>query len=233
MTLPIKGWQKTSLIDYSPYISSVIFIGGCNFRCGFCHNPDLVLHFNAVEDIDEKEVLEYLKVKKNWIDGVCITGGEPTLYKELIDFISKIKKIGLLVKLDTNGSNPKIVKELIENRLVDYIAMDIKSPLDNYNEVAGADVFPENIEESIRLIKDSGVDYEFRTTVVPGLVGKKEIFLIGKWLKGSKRYAIQNFRRTRPLIDNEFKKIKPFSKEELNEMKNIAEKYFDNVEVRE
>ena len=231
--LPIKGFQKTSLVDFTPYTASTIFLAGCNFRCGFCHNPDMVLHFHAIEDIKEKEILEYLELKKNWIDGVCITGGEPTLYKDLVKFASKLKKIGMLVKIDTNGTNPDILKELIDKKLVDRIAMDIKSDLEKYDEIACAKVDKEKIKKSIELIQDSGIDYEFRTTVVPGLVGKKEIFLIGKWLQGSKKFAIQNFRGGVSLINKDLKDTKPYSKEDLEEMKKIAEEYFDKVEVRD
>ena len=229
----IKGWQKTSLIDFSPYTASVIFTGGCNFRCPFCHNPELVLHFNAIEDIDEKEVLGYLELKKNWIDGVCITGGEPTIYPDLPEFISKIRKIGTRVKLDTNGSNPDMLKELIKKKLIDYIAMDIKSDLDNYSKIAGVNVDITNIKQSINLIRNSGIDHEFRTTVIPGLVGKKEVFKIGKLLKGSKKYVIQNFRGTKPVIGKELQGLKSYSKEELGDMKEIVKDYFDDVEIRD
>ncbi len=230
--LPIKGFQKTCLVDFPPYTASTIFLAGCNFKCGYCHNPDIVLNFNAIPDIEENEVIDYLKEKKMWVDGVCITGGEPTLHPELIDFASKLKKIGMLVKIDTNGTNPDMLKKLIDRKLVDRIAMDIKTILEKYDEVAGAKVDKEKIQESIDLIKNSGVEYEFRTTVIPSLVGKKEIFLIGKWLKGSKNFAIQNFRESRPMINNKLQEIEPYSKKELEEMKEIASEYFEKVEIR-
>ncbi|MBW2996450.1 anaerobic ribonucleoside-triphosphate reductase activating protein [Candidatus Woesearchaeota archaeon] len=225
----IKGWQKTSLIDFSPYTASVVFLAGCSFKCGYCHNPELVLHYSSVPDIDEEEVLDYLEKKKMWIDGVCITGGEPTIHPGLPSFISKLKKIGMKVNLDTNGTNPSMLKNLG----VDYFAMDIKTVLEGYKEVACVDVDKRKIEDSINLIRESGKKYEFRTTVIPGIVGKKEIFKIGKWLAGSKKFVIQNFRNTKPVINNKMKEIKPYSKEELEEMKNIASGYFDEVEVRE
>ena len=229
----IKGWQKTSLIDYSPYTASVIFLGGCSFNCGYCHNPELVVHYSAIPDIDEKEVLDYLEKKKIWIDGVCITGGEPTIYKDLPKFISRIKKAGMKIKLDTNGSNPPIIEELLRKKLVDYFAMDIKTILDRYDGVAGVKVDKKKIQKSIDLIKNSGVEHEFRTTVIPGVVGKKEVFLIGKMLKGAKKFVIQNFRGSRPLINNKMQEIKPYSKEQLEEMKEIASEYFEKVEVRD
>ena len=232
MHIPIKGWQKNSLIDYSPYTVSVIFLGGCNFRCSYCHNPDLVLNFNKIPDIDVNEIFEYLKSKKKWIDGVCITGGEPTLCKDLPLFISKLKEIGMKVKLDTNGTNPYMIKELIGAKLVDYIAMDIKNILEDYEKVAVVDVDKGKIKESISVIRYSSVDYEFRTTVIPGLIGKKEIFLIGKQLEGSKRFVIQNFRSDKGLIDDKLNVIRSYSKENLNEIAKEVKPFFEKVEVR-
>lgn len=233
MYIPIKGWQKTSLIDYSPYTTSVLFLGGCNFRCNYCHNPDLVLNFNKIPDIDVNEVFEYLKSKKKWIDGVCITGGEPTMHKDLPLFISKFKEIGMKVKLDTNGSNPSMIKELIDKKLIDYIAMDIKTALEDYEKVAVVHIDKEKIKESVSLIKNSSVDYSFRTTVIPGLIGKREIFLISKWLEGAKRFCIQQFRTSKPLVNKELQKLKPYTKEELDEMALTAKPFFEKVEVRD
>jgi pyruvate formate lyase activating enzyme len=230
--IPIKGFVKTSLVDFTPYTSSTIFLAGCNFRCRYCHNPDIVLNYNSIKDIKEEEVLNYIEGKKQWVDGVCISGGEPTLYPELIDFASRLKEKGFLVKIDTNGTNPGLLKGMIEKKLVDRIAMDIKANLDKYDEVAEVNVDKDKIQKSIELIRNSGIEYEFRTTVIPGIVGKKEIFLIGKWLKGSKRFAIQNFRGGVNLIDNNLKEMKGYSKEELDEMKKIASEYFDEVEIR-
>jgi pyruvate formate lyase activating enzyme len=227
----IKGWQKTSLIDFSPNVASVVFLAGCTFKCGYCHNPELVMHYSEVPDIDEKEVLDYLDKKKMWVDGVCITGGEPTIYTDLPEFISKIKEKGLMVKLDTNGTNPEMISKVMKD--VDYFAMDIKSHLDGYKDVVCTDVEHDKIKKSIVLIKNSGTDYEFRTTVIPNLVGKKEIFKISKWLKGSKRFVIQNFKGRKPLINNQLRDIGSYSKEELEEMKRIASEYFENVEVRD
>ena len=229
----IKGWQKTSLIDYSPFTASVIFVGGCTFKCGYCHNPELVMGYSDIPSIKQKEILDYLEKKKIWIDGVCITGGEPTIYKELPKFVSKIKQLGMKVKLDTNGTNPPIIEKLLRKKLVDYVAMDIKNVLDKYHHVAGVPVETDKIQQSIDLIKNSGIDHEFRTTVIPSLVGKKEIFQIGKWLKGSKKFVIQNFRATRPLIDNSLRELQSYSKEDLEEMKDIASEYFEEVEVRD
>lgn len=226
----IKGWQKLSLIDYAPYAASIVFLGGCNFRCGYCHNPSLVLNFVDLPTIDEKEVLSYLEQKKKWIDGVCITGGEPTLYRDLPEFITKFKNIGMKVKLDTNGTNPSMIQKVMND--VDFFAMDIKSTLDNYSKVVNVEINKDTLQKSIDLIRNSG-DYEFRTTVIPGVVDKEEIQKIGQWLKGSKKYAIQNFKGGKPLVDNALRGIRSYTPSELAEMVTIAKNYFDEVILRD
>jgi pyruvate formate lyase activating enzyme len=229
--MKIKGFQKTSLIDFKPYIASVIFVGGCSFRCGYCYNPDLVLNPNDIPDISEKEIFDYIESKKTFIDGVCITGGEPCIYPELIDFCKKLKDCGFLVKINTNGSRPEILKELIEKNVVDKISMDIKSSFDNYDEVAGVEVDKDKIKESIRLIMNSGIDYSFNTTAIPGLVDKKEIFKIAKMIKGAKKYNINDFQSDKELVGKDLEKSKTFSKEELEKLKKIAEEYLNKVEL--
>lgn len=231
----IKGINKTTLVDYPPYTSSTIFLSGCNFRCPFCHNPDLVEGFHLLDDISEKEILEFLDTRKKWIDAVCITGGEPCIQKDLPQFIKKIKDKGFLLKLDTNGTNPDMIKFLLKNNLIDKIAMDIKSSKENYSDAIGKDssIYIDKIQKSIDLIKNSGIDYEFRTTVVPDLVRKEDIKEIGLWIGNAKKFAIQNFRYSGKMLDESFKDKKPFFKDELLEMKQSVEKYFDNIEVRE
>lgn len=228
----IRGLQKTSLIDYSPYTVSVIFTGGCNFKCPFCHNPELVLRYKELPEIKPTDILKLLSEKKQWIDGVCISGGEPCMQKDLPDFIKALKELNLLVKLDTNGSFPDILRYLIENKLLDYIAMDIKAPLEKYDKLAGVEVNKEKIKKSIEIIKNSGIDYEFRTTAVPGLIRKKEIFKIAKWLKNSKRFCIQQFQSNVALVSKEFEKLEPYKQEELQQMADIAKPYFKEVIVR-
>jgi pyruvate formate lyase activating enzyme len=230
--MQIKGFHKTSMVDYPGNICSVIFLSNCNFRCAYCHNPEIVLNNPKIDEISQDNILKNMKDRKKWIDGVCITGGEPTLHNDLPEFISKIKKEGFLVKLDTNGSNPDMIKELLDKRLVDFISMDIKSNLEDYEKAAKTNVDIENIKESIDLIKNSNIDYEFRTTVVPDLHDKDNIKKIGELLKGSKAFALQNFRPGKCL--NEFYNEKTgFSKEELNDFKIILEPCFDKVEIRE
>lgn len=227
----IKGLQKTSLIDYEPYIASVIFLTGCNFRCPYCQNPDLVLDNPELPEILEKDVLKFLKEKKGWIDGVCISGGEPTTQKDLPEFIEKIKKIGLRVKLDTNGSNPEMIKELIDKKLVDYIAMDIKAPIEKYGEVVNVKVDIDDIKKSIDIIKNSDIDYDFRITAVPTLTDDNDIKKISEWLKTSKRFFIQQF-RPNICLEKSFEKIKPYTREELERLIKIAKPYFGFVGLR-
>ena len=229
--LPIKGLQKTSLIDYPGKICSVVFVANCNFRCPYCQNPDLILNHKKIPNIPEKKVFEHLKNRRKWIDGVCITGGEPCIHESLIGFIEKIKSMGFLVKLDTNGSSPEMLEHLIRNRLLDYIAMDIKAPLKKYSSSAGVRVNVLNIRRSVSLILKSEIDYEFRTTVVPRLFKEEDLISIGKWLKGAKRYCLQQFR---PLstLDKAYQKEEAYPEEKLRGFAEVAKPYFDRVEVR-
>jgi len=232
MNISIKGIQKTSLIDYPPYTASVVFLGGCNFRCGFCHNPELVVGFDNFKDMNVEKVIKQLKSKKKWIDGICITGGEPTLYPDLYKFIYELKKEGFLIKLDTNGTNSETLQYLIDNKLIDYVAMDIKAPLDKYEKVVCAGVDKEAVQKSVDIIKNSKIEYEFRTTAVPGLLGKEDFQKIGKWLKGSEKFCIQQFRNSKELIDKELKNIQPYNQKELEEFSDLLKPYFNTIEIK-
>ena len=232
MALPIKGFQKLTMIDYPGKIACTIFLPGCNFRCGYCHNRSLVMEPQSLPTISEGYILDFLKERKRWIDGVVISGGEPTLHKDLEPFIRKIKEMGYCIKLDTNGTSPETIKKLIDEKLVDYIAMDVKAPLKNYSEVADAFVDTKKIEEIIDIIKKSEIPYEFRTTMVPCLTGKNHITKIGKLLKGSKLMFLQQFRPSDSLIDTSLNDKKPHSIEELEEFKEILKSYIENVEIR-
>jgi pyruvate formate lyase activating enzyme len=169
--MKVKGFIKNTFIEYPGKIASIVFLPGCNFRCSFCFNPELIFDSDRLDDIDEKEVFDFLEKQRKWIDALVISGGEPTMNSELPEFIKKAKKMGLLVRLYTNGSNPKALKDLIENKLVDSIAMDIKAPLneESYEKITKVKGIVKNVIESVSIIMKSGVDYEFRTTVVPGL----------------------------------------------------------------
>ncbi len=227
----IKGMQKSSLIDYPPYVSIVVFTPGCNFRCGFCHNPGLV--YGEGEDISEDDIFELLDKRKKWIDAVVITGGEPCLQKGLLEFIARVKARGLKVKLDTNGGFPEVLEKIIMENLVDYIAMDVKSSFEGYSKAAGVVIDIEKIKKSISLIKNSGIEHEFRTTVVPSLVGKEEVISISKMIENAEKYVIQNFRNSEDMIDNKFKEVEPFSKEELLKMEKAIEGNIKKIEIRD
>lgn len=227
----IKGIQKTTLLDYPGRVASIIFLGGCNFRCPYCQNPSLVNGFDALPTIPEGEVLEFLKGRRKWLDGVCVSGGEPTLHEDLPAFISKVKEEGLLVKLDTNGSNPGMLEKLLGEGLLDYVAMDIKAPLHRYAEVARVKVDMDDIKKSVEIIQRSGVEYEFRTTVVPRLIGEKDVREIANWLEGSKKYYLQQF-RNHETLDKEYKKLSSYQPEELQGFASLVSKSFEVCGVR-
>ena len=231
--LPIKGLQKTSLIDYPPFTSSVIFIGGCNFRCGYCQNFDLVLNYKDMPGYSEKDICDFLRKRSKWIEAVVITGGEPTLYKELIDFLREIKKLRLKIKLDTNGTNPDLMWDMMDERLVDYVAMDIKAPLENYDKLTVFPVDTDKIKKSVSLIMNSGLDYEFRTTVLPDLLDKEEIVEMARWISGAKKFSIQPFRSTEGLLDKKFESKKGYTKEELSNIKEKIMPFVNEVIIRD
>ena len=234
----IKGVIDISLADWDGKVSSVLFLPYCNFRCPFCQNSALVLHPEKEETILFERVENYLKKQRNWLDGVCITGGEPTLHGDLPDLCSKLKEMGFLVKIDTNGTNPMMVKELIENGLVDYIALDIKAPLtvEKYSKAIGvnAEKLLGRVKETARMLMESKMDYEFRTTVVPTLHEKKDIEEICRGIKGCKKYVLQKFDVSlgKTTLDPEFSKLKPFTNEEMNMFLAVAEKFLSNVKLR-
>lgn len=231
MDISIKGVQRTSLIDYPGKVSAVIFVSRCNFRCPFCHNGELVLD-EIKKKIPPEEILDFLDEKKNWIDGVCITGGEPTLHRGLPDFIKEVKKRNFLVKLDTNGTNTPMIAGLLKENLLDYVAMDIKASLGKYDKPAGVKVNKKAIQDTIDLLMRSNIDYEFRTTVVPGLFDEGDAEEIGKWLKGAKKFCIQQFRNNDKVLDPEYQNLGHYHLDKLEKFKTILAKYIKNVEIR-
>jgi len=192
----IGGLQKSSLIDFPEKISAIIFTQGCNFCCGYCHNPELLKTKETTFSLED--IYNFLETRKAKLDGVVITGGEPTLHKDLKNVVQKIKNMDYAVKLDTNGTNPKMLKELMQKDLLDYIAMDIKAPLDKYDKVTGVNVDTQKIKDSIDLIKSSNVEYEFRTTVLKCFLSINDIYDIGNTIKGAKKYYLQKFLATKP-----------------------------------
>ena len=227
--MKICGLNKTTLLDYPGCVAATVFVGGCNFRCPFCHNGDLVLCSGEMQGYGEEEILAFLTKRKNVLEGVCITGGEPMLYKDLPDFIGKIKKLGYQVKLDTNGSHPKMLKKIVENGLVDYVAMDIKAPLVTYEKVCGVPVDIADIKESVEFLKEGKVAYEFRTTVVRELHTKEDILEIGKWISGADNYYLQNYQETDKNICQGFSAME---KEELFGLAENLKQLVKNMKVR-
>ena len=212
--MKICGLQKTTLLDFPGRVAATVFTGGCNFRCPFCHNSDL-LENNAAEEYSAEEILAFLKKRRRILEGVCITGGEPTLQTDLEDFIKDIRSLGLPVKLDTNGYRPDVLKNLCEKRLLDYVAMDIKAGRGNYGAAAGIDsmLHMERIDESIRFLLTGSVSYEMRTTVVRGIHTAEDFRQIGPWIRGCSRYYLQCFEESEHvLIPGTYA---PFSREEL------------------
>jgi pyruvate formate lyase activating enzyme len=247
----IGGMQKFSLLDYPGHVSAIIFTQGCNFRCGFCYNPMLVWPREVSEVknksalkkenkagnekgqyLKEDDLFRFLKARKGKIDGVVISGGEPTIHKDLPEFIKKIKKAGFKVKLDTNGSNPLMLKNLIKEDLIDYIAMDIKSSKDKYEKAIGKKIDFNKIKKSVKIIMDSGLPYEFRTTLVRGVAGKDEIKKAGRIIKGAEKWFLQSFNPDLDLLDKEYKKIKKYNWKEMEEMREIGEKFVKRCKVR-
>jgi pyruvate formate lyase activating enzyme len=230
----IGGMQKLTLIDYPGKLATTIFLSGCNFRCPFCYNPELVLPEKIKEKIsllDQEEIFSFLNSRKGMIDGVVICGGEPTLHNDLSGFIEKIKEMNFAVKLDTNGSNPRIVSDLISKHLIDYVAMDIKAPKEKYNILAGNKFDLKKIEETIGILKNGETDYEFRTTVVPLLLEKEDIISIAQWIKPAKKYYLQQF-KVENTLNSEFSKLNPYSDEYLLEIKDAIAPFFEVCQIR-
>jgi len=226
----IGGLQKTSLLDYPDTISAIIWTIGCNFRCPFCYNKDLVL--GKVGSMPEEEILSFLEKRKGLLEGIVISGGEPLMQKDIVQFVEKVKKLRYLIKIDTNGMYPEKLKELIDKKLVDYIAMDVKAPKKKYDKLTDVKTDIKKIEKSIEIIKNSKLGYEFKTTFAPGLLTKEDIISIAKWLKGSKRFYLQQFKNDAPLISSKLQNVVPYSKEELIDTLNKIKPYFEICDVR-
>ncbi len=228
--IKIGGFQRFSLIDYPGELCAIVFTIGCNFRCPYCHNPELAN--GDAKPMETDEILDFLEKRKGKLTGVSITGGEPTIHKnDLVEFIKKLKVMGYKVKLDTNGSHPEVLQTLLNEKLLNYIAMDIKAPLEKYAQITGSNIEPETIRESIEIIMKSGIDYEFRTTVVENFVDIEDIQEILKLIKTAKLYCIQNFRPTKTL-DKGFLSKSGLSSQKLEQAKQIAEKFVDECVIR-
>ncbi|MEM4308228.1 MAG: anaerobic ribonucleoside-triphosphate reductase activating protein [Thermoplasmata archaeon] len=227
--MKIKGFLKTSFLDWDGKVSAVVFLPGCNFRCGFCHNWLLVEDTEKIPDVPEDYVLSFLTENKDFVDGVCITGGEPCLHEtEVLEFAKKVKGLGLGVKLDTNGSMPDVLRKLLDAKVVDYVAMDVKAPLDagKYSAVCGVNVNIEKIKESVQVLKEFG-NYEFRTTYIPELHTEEDLRNILAFLQKPRKYVIQRF-VAQNAFSEKLRKSKEVSMEELEaiarKMEGLAEK---------
>ena len=228
----IGGLQKTSLIDFPGKVSCVCFVAGCNFRCPYCHNPDLVLH-PAHAVLDENRFFDFLTQRRGFLDGVVISGGEPTLQKDLSAFVGRIKQAGYAVKVDTNGSRPEVIQDLIEKRLVDYIAMDVKTDPFLYPSFMTREIDPDLILSSIKLIMASGIPYEFRTTCVRPIVDARSVETIARLIQGCFLYILQNFSQARVLQPEFFENRKAgFDAEEMMQLKSMAEPWVEKCIVR-
>jgi len=230
--LVFKGIQKTTLIDFPGKVACTLFLPKCNFRCPFCYNKQLVFDKSTGVEIPEKDALQFLDKRKGFLDGICITGGEPLLHEGIVSFCKKVKDLGLLVKLDTNGSKPALLKELLEQGLLDYVAMDIKACKASYDKAAGIKVDIGAIEQSIEAIRKSSVDYEFRTTVVPSLHSEDCLLRLGNWLSGSKRLFLQQFDSEMPLLDSSLEGSKAYDNPKLQEFAKILQPFFGEVKLR-
>jgi pyruvate formate lyase activating enzyme len=236
----IGGLQKLTLIDYPEHLAAIIFTQGCNFRCHFCYNPKLVVpqlvapakNGAGHSFINENGLFGFLKERQKKLDAVVITGGEPTLHSDLPEFIKKIKELGYLVKLDTNGTNPEMLVKLLQAKLLNYIAMDLKAPLEKYNLITGVKAPLNNIKKSIKIIIQSGLPYEFRTTVLPEFHQAEDIEKMGELIKDADKWYLQKFQSKPDLVDEKFKGKKSYKDKEMDDLRQIAFKYVKLCEVR-
>ena len=236
--MDIKGFIDVSFVDWDGKISSVIFLPNCNFRCPFCHNLNLVFNPEKLDTIPFEHVKNQLERQRGWTDGICITGGEPTLHSDLPELCSRLRKMGFQVKVDTNGTNPSMLKKLVKNGIIDYVAMDIKAPLtvEKYSEASGvkAEKMLEKVKESVEILLGSSMDYEFRTTVVPRLHDEEDIEQICRSLVGCRKYVLQKFDVSlgKETINPEFMKLKPFTDEEMQKFLAAAQEIIPNAKLR-
>ena len=217
--MKIKNVEKSSMVDYPPYVSCVVFLAGCNFRCPFCYNKELVDDNSTLPDIPKDEFLEWLTTRQGKLDAVVLTGGEPTIHgEELINFAREIKELGFRLKLDTNGSNPDLMKRLIDENLVDYIAVDLKADSLRYNKACGIDFDMSKMDKTVEILSDNKVPYEYRTTVVPGIHDDTILKTMALYVKDAHKYAIQQFKPINTL-DPAYEKIIPFTETNIEKFK--------------
>ena len=226
----IGGVQKLSLVDYPGHVAAALFLAGCNMRCGYCHNPELVLPERLAPSIPVDDVMTFLKSRVGRLDGVVISGGEPTVHEDLPELARTIKALGYDVKLDTNGTHPDMVRQMIDEGTIDFVAMDVKGSLEKYVEIAARPIDLEAIRQNVRLMIDSGIGHEFRTTIVREQLEVEDFEKIGQLVKGAKRFALQHF-RTGTTISPQFARYHTFSEEEFAAAKKIMERYVDECVI--
>ncbi len=232
MALRIVGFSKTSLLDWDGHVVATIYLQGCNWRCLYCHNPDLVPMEPSFDELDFEDIAEYILGNTDFLDGIAISGGEPTIHPDLPILIAKIRDLGMKVKLDTNGSNPDMLEDLLGSGMLDYVAMDIKAPLnEKYKEIVRVNVDLDAVKRSIHLLMTSGVDHEFRTTVVPFLLEEKDIESISAFIGGANKYALHQFKNDTTL-EKKMELVSPYPEERLRAMGDIAKMYVRKVVVR-
>lgn len=226
----IQGLQKLTLLDFPQRTACTVFTAGCNFRCPFCHNASLVVNIPTHTEITEEKFFSFLKKRQGILDGVCVTGGEPLLQADIEEFLKKIKELGYEAKLDTNGSFPDRLRHLVQENLVDYVAMDIKNCPEYYAVTTGVEKLDmEAVKRSVSFLKEGHVPYEFRTTVVKGYHGKIQFEKIGQWIQGTERYFLQKFVDSGDLIGRD---TKGCSEEEMKEYLKVVQRYVPNTELR-
>ena len=231
MCVNVKGLYRTSLIDYPGAISAVVFSGGCNLRCRFCHNPSLALNSADLETVPDSEILAFLSTRKRLLDGVVISGGEPTMRESLPSFCASLKSLGFKVKLDTNGSAPDKVSKLLADKLLDYIALDMKTSPAKYPSVTGSSLSFDSVSATLDLLRSSGIDYELRTTCVPGMVTLDDLTVIRDRIGRVKNYYLQQF-RAEGTLDQSLADLTPYSVEEMHELRRFVSTFADKCELR-
>jgi pyruvate formate lyase activating enzyme len=234
MNLEVKGFTESSFLDWDGKVVSTLYVANCNFRCPFCHNSGLIETPDAYTTIPMKKIEDFITERKDFIDGICLTGGEPCLHKNkgLFEFLKRIKSLGFRIKFDTNGFDPECLRKIIDQKLVDYIAMDIKGPLDKrYDKLSGIKTDLQKIKASIKLIMESGIDYEFRTTLIPTLLDDKDVKDIARSIAGAKKFVIQQF-VPQHTWDESLRDVKPHAKEKIEETIHAAKEFVANTLAR-
>lgn len=228
--MKVYGLQKLSLLDYPDKIGATIFTGGCNFLCPFCHNKDLVIGIEKIKEIPQEEVFSFLEKRKGILEGICISGGEPLIHEEIGEFINKIKDMGYLIKIDTNGSYPDELKNLMKKKLIDYVAMDIKNSPGKYPITCGkSQIDIEKIKESVSILMNNNIQYEFRTTVIKELHNIEDFQIISEWLKGASKYFLQSYKDSENVIERRFN---PYDNCQLEKFKEILSQKISFVQIR-